>query len=97
MACDPITVPGITRMHAAKFLEQGARIGLPGLAEQGDRGEATHSGVTVRWEFDEAAGTLTVQCTKSPMLLPCSMINTRIQEMIAFVIKQDTAREREQA
>ncbi len=94
MACDAVTVPGVTRGHVVNFLEQGAKIGLPNLAGQGDHGEASQSGVTVRWDFDEAAGTLTVQCIKSPMLLPCSMINTRIQQMLAFVTKQDTARER---
>ena len=90
--CEAVTVPGVTRAHLVSFLEQGARIGLPGLVGQGDRGEASHSGVTVQWNFDEAQGALTVQCTKSPMLLPCTMINTRIKEMLAWVLKQDTAR-----
>ncbi len=91
--CEAVTVPGFTRAHLVSFLEQGARIGLPGLVGQGDRGEASHSGVTVRWDFDEPRGVLTIQCTKSPMLLPCSMINTRIKEMLAHVLKQDTVRE----
>ena len=87
--CDQIRVPDVSRAHYELFLQRGAQMGLPAPAGQGDSGEAKQSGVTVRWEYRPDEKALYVQCTEAPMLLPCTMINTRIQEVIASVMKQD--------
>ncbi len=91
--CEEISFSGVTREHVQEFLQKGEQIGLPGLAGQGDHGEVSHSGVTVRWDYRPEARVLVVQCTKAPMLFPCALINTRIKEVLAMVVKQDTARE----
>ena len=88
--CDQIRVPDVSRAHYELFLQRGAQMGMPGLSGQGDSGEAKHSGVTVRWEYRADEQALYVQCTEAPMLLPCTMINTRIQEVIGSVMKGDT-------
>ncbi len=91
--CEEIRVPSVTREHLAAFLQRGAQMGMPELAGKGDRGEVSHSGATVRWEYRADEQALVVQCTEAPALMPCTMINTRIQEVIASVMKQDTRRE----
>ena len=91
--CDEIRVPAVSRAHYELFLQRGAQLGLPELAGDSDRGQARMSGVAVRWEYLPEKQVLVVQCTEAPALLPCTMINTRIQEVIASVMKQDTINE----
>ncbi len=91
--CDEQVFQGITEEHLRKFMARGAQFGLPATGNQADHGEVTHMGVTVRWRYDAAAHTLAVQCTKSPMLLPCSMINSQIKDAVSAVTRQDAARE----
>ncbi len=93
--CDEIRVPAVSRAHYELFLQRGAQMGLPELAGNGDRGEAKTSGVTVQWEYLAEQQVLRVQCTEAPALLPCAMIDTRIQEVIGSVMKGDTIREQE--
>ena len=84
--CEEQSFEGIAPEHFAAFLAKGEEMGLPKPASDGPVGEATHSGVTIRWNFDAAARTLTVQCTKSPAMLPCSFINSRIKEAVASIL-----------
>ncbi len=93
--CDEIRVPDVSRAHYELFLKRGSQMGLPDLAGSGDAGTVKQSGVAVRWEYKPDEQALYVQCTEAPMLLPCTMINTRIQEVIASVMKQDTIRAKE--
>ena len=93
--CDEIRVPAVSREHYDLFLKRGAQMGLPSLAAQGDSGEAKQSGVTVQWQYLAEQQVLVVQCTEAPALLPCAMIDTRIREVLASVMKGDTVRERE--
>ena len=91
--CDEIRVPAVSREHYELFLRRGAQMGLPDPAGDGDRGVAKMSGVTVRWEYLAEQQLLLVQCTEAPALMPCTMINTRLQEVIGSVMKQDTISE----
>jgi hypothetical protein len=54
-----------------------------GITISGHAGEATRSGVTVRWHFDPAAGTLQLHCIDLPFFLSCDLINGQLQSMIA--------------
>ncbi len=92
--CDEIRVPEMSRAHYELFLQRGAQMGIAAHG-RGDAGTAEQSGVKVRWEFREQEQALYVQCTDAPALLPCTMINTRIQEVIASVMKQDTIRKQQ--
>lgn len=84
--CEAQIFSGVTGEHFAQFLARGEQLGLPSLAGNGHTGEASHMGVTIRWAFDEPAQTLTVECTKSPMLLPCTLINGKIREAVSSVL-----------
>jgi nitrate reductase cytochrome c-type subunit len=53
-----------------------------GISVSGDSGEATKNGFTVTWNYDPAAQTLQLQCVNSPLLVPCSIINAKIQELV---------------
>ena len=84
--CEEQGFKEITPEQFALFLAKGEQMGLPGLAGKGPSGEASHSGVTIRWNYDAAGKTLHVQCTESPTLLPCTFINSRIKEAVASVL-----------
>ncbi len=91
--CDEQIFEGITHEHLQKFMARGAQFGLPVSEVQADAGEVTHMGVTVRWRYDAVAHTLAVQCTKSPMLLPCTMVNSQIKNAVHAVVREDATRE----
>ena len=84
--CEEQGFSGVTSEHFGMFLEKAESLGIPGLAGKGNSGEASKGGVTIRWSFDPAAKNLTVQCTESPMLLPCAMINNKIREAVQEVL-----------
>lgn len=81
--CEEQEFAGITSEQFRTFLEKAESMGIPGLAGQGNTGQASRSGVTIRWNYDPDSQQLTVQCTDSPMLLPCSLINSKIREAVA--------------
>ena len=86
--CEEQGFSGVTSEHLAMFLEKGQELGLPGLGGAGHTGQATHMGVTIRWAYDPSAKTLAVQCTESPMLLPCALINSKIQQAVSSVLSR---------
>lgn len=77
---------GITNEHLGIILVKAEEFGIPGLAGKGTSGEASHMGVTIKWSYDENAHTLMVQCTESPFLLPCSVINSKINDLVTAVL-----------
>ncbi len=81
--CEEQGFSGVTGGHFAMFLAKAEEMGIPGLAGKGNSGEASRAGVTIRWAFTPETQTLTVQCTDSPMLLPCALINSKIREAVA--------------
>ena len=85
-ACEEQGFSGVTSEHFATFAARAEEMGMPGLAGAGHSGQASRSGVTIRWAFDPQTQTLTVQCTESPMLLPCGLINGKIREAVAAVL-----------
>jgi hypothetical protein len=80
--CQEQGFSGVTSEHIGMFLEKAKEFGIPGLENVGTTGQATHMGVTIKWAYDESANSLSVQCTESPFLLPCAMINNKIAEMV---------------
>lgn len=90
-ACEEQGFSGITSEQFATFVEKAESMGIPGLKGQGNSGQASRSGVTIKWAFDPEAKSLKVQCTESPMLLPCGLINGKIREAVAYVINQTGA------
>ena len=84
--CEEQTFSGVRGEHVRFFLAKAEQFGLSGLAEQGNSGEVSEKGFSLRWHFTPETGVMTVQCTKAPMMLPCSMINGRIREAIASLL-----------
>ena len=64
------------------FESVAARAQSAGLPISGDAGEGEAGGFRVRWAFNEAAGTLWIQCIASPMLVPCAAINGKISSIV---------------
>ena len=87
-ACEEQGFSGVTSEHFATFLEKAESMGIPGLQGKGNSGQASKSGVTIQWGFDPEAKTLKVQCTESPMMLPCGMINGKIREAVEAVMNR---------
>jgi hypothetical protein len=80
MSCDPLV---FTQVDAAKFAcvaeKVAATVGIP-IA--GPAGTQSKDGITVAWTFDEAAGSLTIQCLDSPWNKPCIFVNAKIKELV---------------
>jgi hypothetical protein len=76
VACDPLTYSGVdaSKWACAKDVvsrEYGIRI-------DSDRGEASKRGFTLKWTYEVGEQTLQIQCSKKPFLVPCGMVNDRI-------------------
>jgi hypothetical protein len=78
-ACDTQTFSGITQARFDCLVQQAA---TAGIAITGDAGEATRDGITIRWQFAPAGQTLELQCTDSPLFVPCGTINARIHALV---------------
>jgi hypothetical protein len=53
-----------------------------------DSGNATRDGFTVHWNYNGQTRILSIQCTDSPFLVPCSTINSRINDVIESCLEQ---------
>jgi hypothetical protein len=76
MACDPLTYSGVnaSKWACAKDVvsrEYGIRI-------DSDRGEASKRGFTLKWTYEAGEQTLQIECSKKPFLVPCGVVNDRI-------------------
>jgi len=63
------------------------------VAQQGfqiasDNDTASAQGFTVHWDYDSAVETLSIQCTDSPFLVPCSVINAKLDELVEACLTQ---------
>jgi hypothetical protein len=59
-----------------------AKAAAAGITIAGNIGEMSQSGFTVKWAFDPAASTLTIQCTAHLFLVSCGTVNDRIHDII---------------
>ena len=82
MACDALVFEGFTR-ERFNLIEQ--KVAEFGFRLPGDSGQESQKGFTLRWDFDEAAGTLTLQCLASPFFMPCSMVNEKLRQAVGSV------------
>jgi hypothetical protein len=51
-----------------------------GISIESDHGEATERGFTLNWSYDANAEQLQIQCTRKPFVVPCGMVNGRIED-----------------
>ena len=78
--CAPIQLEGITEEKYAALL---ATAKAQGLDLSGASGTTTYQGLDFTWNYDQAAQTLTIQCTGKPIFVPCSMVEARIRSLVA--------------
>lgn len=79
MQFQKITRAWFTAIEANAFTATGVGI-------RGDKGVASGSTavgrVTMQWEYDEAAQTLTIGCTNKPWLIPESEIESHVTALV---------------
>jgi len=80
MSCPAITIEGIRPDIYSTLISQAAS---QGLDINGPSGNTSFQGMDFRWEYNEEAQTLTIECTAKPFFVPCSMIESRIRSLIA--------------
>jgi hypothetical protein len=79
MACPPQVFTSVTPEQLVRIMKKAA---AAGIRLEGSAGQITHSGLSVSWHFDPTNNTFTIQCFKRPFLTPCTLINSRIHELI---------------
>jgi hypothetical protein len=81
LACDPMNYAGVdsSKWECAKEVVKREY----GIDIDSDRGEASERGFTLGWSYDARAEELEIQCTKKPLLVPCGMVNGRINDAAA--------------
>lgn len=85
-ACAMLTYNNVTQ--AAWQSAQQAVAAKFGVQITTDSGNATSDGFTVHWNYDAARQMLSIQCTDSPFLVPCSAINSEINDMVEATLNQ---------
>jgi hypothetical protein len=81
MACDPVSYAGVDSLKwecAKEVVKREYGIGI-----DSDQGEASERGFTLRWSYDASAQELEIQCMKKPFVVPCGMVNGRINDTAA--------------
>lgn len=83
MSCDTLTFTGITQAQFSELEQKGADAGV---AVSGNSGEASHSGVTIAWNYDPATLTLTLTCTHKPFIVGCEYVNSQLTKLVQSLI-----------
>ena len=77
--CDPLVFSGVDEEKLARIKESlGEQYGV---RVDSDKGEQTVRGFTFEWSYAAEQQLLRIQCTGKPMLIPCSVINGRIDDL----------------
>jgi hypothetical protein len=79
VACAKQIFDQITQEHFVAIIQKAAEAGLP-LA--GNAGKASNSGFTLTWQYDSVGQLLEIQCLDAPFLVPCSVINGKIHDLV---------------
>ena len=79
MACDPLNYTGVgaEQWNAAREKISSAY----GLHIEHGSGEESKSGFRLRWNYDAEAQTLEIQCLSKPFVVPCAVVNGRINAL----------------
>jgi hypothetical protein len=78
VACDPLTYSGVDASKWACAQDTVSR--EYGIRIESERGEASKRGFTLQWTYEPAEQTLQIQCSKKPFLVPCGVVNNRIND-----------------
>lgn len=79
MSESPLVFPNVSA-DAWKCIAQKAAD--RGFALNADRGQLEQMGVTIAWEYDAAAATLTFRTMNKPVFVPQSMVEAQLRNLI---------------
>ena len=88
MSCEPQYFSGISAEVWASMKEKAA---AHGLLIGGDWGRAVHTGCTFDYEYKKDSLTLEITCVSKPLLMPCSVLRSRIDALMAEAIEKHTS------
>ena len=77
-----------SNVSAAAFTCLVAKAAKYGVTIGSDSGSGSASGFTISWNYDRAAGKLTIQCTDAPFWAPCKTIKGKIKEEVQGCISK---------
>ncbi len=78
-SCPAITLNGVSTEKYQQLIQTAQS---QGLQLTGESGSTQYQGMDFTWAYSAKEESLTIQCTNKPMLIPCSMIETRIRSLI---------------
>lgn len=84
-ACAMLTYNNMTQ---AAWQSTQQAVAQYGIQITRDSDSASSDGFTVHWSYNGATETLSIQCTDSPFLVPCSIINSKINDVIESCLNQ---------
>ncbi len=84
-ACAMLSYNNVTQAAWQCGIEKAASFGVEITS---NTGTATKSGFTIAWNYNPDAQTLTLQCTDSPFFVPCSAINSQINNAVEQCLSQ---------
>ena len=79
MACATQLFQQITQARFSCLLQKASNAGI---AINGNEGEASKDGITLRWKFDPVSQTLELQCLDLPFFLSCGDVNGKIHDLV---------------
>ena len=71
-----------TNVTAAAFNCLVAKAKENGVTISGDSGTAGAKGIKISWNYNRAAKTLKLTCTAKPVIISCSQVNSRMDEVV---------------
>ena len=79
MACDALQYSGV---DTAKWNAARETISREyGMHIESEEGEDSKSGFRLRWTYDAHAQRLEIQCLSKPFVIPCGVVNGRINAL----------------
>ena len=78
MACETQKFPNVSPTVWACLKKAAA---AQGYTITTDSGQQSGSGFTIAWDYNATAQTLEVTCTANPGWAPCSLVNSKIQQL----------------
>jgi len=79
MACDALRFSDV---DASKWDRAKDTISKEyGMSVESEHGEQSKSGFTLAWTYDPSAQKLEIQCRDKPFVIPCGVVNNRINAL----------------
>lgn len=80
MACPAMKFNGVTPAHFVAIADEVKK--ETGMELSGDSGTTSEHGFTVTWDYNPETQDLILQCTEKPWIVPASMVQSKITELV---------------